>query len=385
MSRLARENVVLWVNYHGTRRPSARSADMRSAISVLSRVARGPKRVDGSLTHFTPLVIPGVAKGPLSSFNRRAVVGQIGRVLRRVAPCRSQPVQLWSFAPDVDYLAGRFDEERCVYYCVDEFSEFDGVDAATTQARERALMRRADVVLVSSKPLYETKSRWHENAHHVPHGVDAEHFARALHPHTPLPDDVARLPRPVMGFFGLVHHWVDVDLIADVARRLPQASFVIIGNTHVDVGRLRKSPNVVLLGRRPYASLPAYCSAFDVGLIPFRQNELTRNVNPIKLREYLAAGLPVVSTPLPEVRRYEPEVTVAADADAFADACLNAARRSHHRDRVRRCRLVSGETWDAVVHRVSSIVMRPSRRPSMQQSSAPCTEACETSARSTSA
>jgi glycosyltransferase involved in cell wall biosynthesis len=134
----------------------------------------------------------------------------------------------------------------------------------------------------------------------VRHGVDFEHFRKALNPATRVPSEIANLPRPIIGFFGLIADWVDIDLMAKVAKRYPQGSLVVLGKATTDVSVLNL-PNVHLLGRKSYADLPAYCKGFDVALMPFRINELTLNANPLKVREYLAAGLPVVSTDIPEV------------------------------------------------------------------------------------
>ena len=120
-----------------------------------------------------------------------------------------------------------------------------------------------------------------------------------------------------MGFFGLIRDWVDLDLLADVARRRPDWHLVLIGDSTIELALYQGLANMHFLGRKPYADLPAYCKEFDAGLVPFKINELTKAVNPIKLREYLAAGLPVVSTPLPEVKACGPWVRIAADAEEF--------------------------------------------------------------------
>src|SRR5262249_58655080 len=120
-----------------------------------------------------------------------------------------------------------------------------------------------------------------------------------------VPEELAKLPKPVLGFFGLVAQWVDLAAIEACARAFANGSVVILGKVAPDVDptSLRSLPNVHFLGRKPYAQLPAYCRGFDVALMPFKLNELTLNANPLKVREYLAAGLPGVSTDIPQVRR----------------------------------------------------------------------------------
>ncbi len=353
MKLLAETNHVVWVNYHGSRRVTASAGDVRTALGRLGEILGGAKPVAPNLTVLTPLVLPLPGSAWARRLNRAMLVRQIRRVLRRLP---SRPVQIWSFAPDVSFLAGRFGEERLVYYCVDEFAAFAGYDAPTIARLERELIERADLVVTTSRRLHASKQPLHERTYLVPHGVDYEHFAAATDPSTAPPDDVANLPRPILGFFGLIQEWVDLDLLTEVARRRPAWSIVLIGEARVERLPTVETGNLHLLGRRPYESLPGYCRAFDVGLIPFRVNELTLNVNPIKLREYLAAGLPVVSTPLPEVAAYEPLVTIADGVEAFIAACERALAERDPQQAARRQEAMRGETWRAKVEHLSDLV-----------------------------
>jgi glycosyltransferase involved in cell wall biosynthesis len=272
--------------------------------------------------------------------NRRLLILQIRRALRRV---RSGPVQVWSFTPDIAYLLGRFGEEKVLYYCVDDHASFTGYNRQQVCRDEEELCRRADLVVTTATALQEAKAPLNPNTILVPHGVDYEHFSRALSNHLPVPADMAGIPRPRLGFFGLIRDWVDVDLLAEVARRRPDWHVVLIGDSTVDLTPYNGLANLHFLGRKPYEDLPAYCRQFDVGLIPFKINELTRAVNPIKLREYLAAGLPVVSTPLPEAKAYGRLVEIADSAGTFADAVDRAL--ADVRQPGERAAAVAGETW----------------------------------------
>ncbi|MCA9255249.1 MAG: glycosyltransferase, partial [Phycisphaerales bacterium] len=318
MNLLSRRNHVIWVNYHASRRPTASVRDFGAIVGKLRQIVAGPRKVHENLTVVTPLVVPMPGSEAAADLNATLLTRQIRSVLKSLP---KRPTQLWSFAPDVDYLCGKFDEEAIVYYCVDEFSQFTGYDAMAILESERHLAARADLTIVTSKQLLATKRPISRRILHAPHGVDVEHFAKAASGDIRVPDDIAELPRPILGFWGLIQDWVDVDLIATVAKRRPDWSIALIGDAATDVGPLESLENVCLLGRRPYEQLPAYAAGIDVGLIPFRINELTRAVNPIKLREYLSAGLPVVATPLPEVADYADFVSIASNTDAFIDAC----------------------------------------------------------------
>lgn len=145
-------------------------------------------------------------------------------------------------------------------------------------------------------------------------------------------------------------------LLAEVARKRPDWHIVMIGDSTVDLAPYRSLPNMHFLGRKPYADLPAYCRQFDVGLIPFKVNELTKAVNPIKLREYLAAGLPVVSTPLPEAKVCAHLIHVGADLSAFAEA-VELALAEHRAACQGRVELMTGETWQLELSRIEGMLL----------------------------
>jgi glycosyltransferase involved in cell wall biosynthesis len=263
---------------------------------------------------------------------------------------------LWTFLPNTVGLVGRLGESRVIYHCVDEYSAFAGVPRAALRRMEETLVRRADLVLASSERLADERRPLNARTHFVSHGVDVAHFARALDPTLVMPPAVADLRRPVVGFFGLIADWVDRDLIAEIARRRPDWTLLLIGKADVDTRSLAALPNVRLLGQKPYAELPAYCRAFDVGIIPFRVDALTVRANPLKLREYLAAGLPVVSSDLPEVRRYAGLVRLAAGPQAFV-AAIEAAlgERSEAQARARVTAMIP-ESWEARVEQISELI-----------------------------
>src|SRR5262249_35144579 len=227
---------------------------------------------------------------------------------------------LWTFLPTTAGLVGRLGESRVIYHCVDEYSAFAGVPRAALRRMEEALVRKADLVVTSSERLAEERRRINARTVFVSHGVDVGHFARALDPALPVPAEARGLARPVIGFFGLIAEWIDLELVRGIARRRGDWTILMIGKATVDTGSLRALPNVRLIGQKRYADLPAYWRAFDVGIIPFRIDELTVRANPLKLRESLAAGLPVVSSDLPEVRKYAGLVCLAAGPEGFVDA-----------------------------------------------------------------
>ena len=357
MRILSRHNDIVWVNYHGTRRPSLTRADLKTGCSVVGRFLKGVRRATPSIIQVTPLVIPGVTQPLLRALHKRLLVAQIRRAVRSIQGARPKPIQVWSFAPDVPYLVGEFGEECFLYYCVDEHSQFEGLDAEAITTAENALMDQADFVVTTSEALLKRKQARRPDAVLVRHGVDFDRFAQAWRSPPPRPRDLASVPGPIIGFFGLIDFWVDVGLIEQVAGLRPDYSFVLIGDCKSNVSRMRQLPNVHLLGRRRNEDLPAYCAAFSAGLLPFARTPMTRNVNPIKMYEYLAAGLPVVSTPLPEAERYLGPITIADTPEEFARACDAAIATVSPATRKAVSATVEGESWESRVELLSDIVM----------------------------
>ncbi|HUP42696.1 MAG TPA: glycoside hydrolase domain-containing protein [Thermoanaerobaculia bacterium] len=361
MVRLARDNRVLWVNSLGCRNPTASARDLRRVAKKLADFLRGRRQVAENLWVTSPLVVPFHGSAAARRFNRWWLAASLRWTCRRLGMKR--PIT-WSFLPSSGDVVGRLGERLVVYQCVDEYSEFTGADAAAISALEARLAARADVVLVSAGPLYESKRRLNRETHLVTHGVELEHFRRALDPATEPPADLgrpaggaARDPeRPVIGFFGLIADWVDLDLVAHLARSRPRWELVLIGQADTDVSGLASLPNVRLLGRRSYDDLPAYCKGFDVAILPFKINELTLAANPLKLREYLAAGLPVVATAIPEAERLAPLVRVGRDREHFLAQLDELVESGATGPREAISRAMDAESWDHKVAEMTAIV-----------------------------
>lgn len=361
MSLLAESNDIVWVNYHGSRKPGWTVSDLTGAIRTLRCAAQGVRRISPTMVQLTPWVIPGAKRPALRRWHERGLVAQIERAVESVDPRRSKPLQVWTFAPDTPFLRGALGEECFVYYCVDEYTRFDGFDSLWIADAERRQIERADLVVTTSEPLLAAKSRLREDVVLVRHGVDHAHFARTWRVPLAPPPELDRIPRPIFGYFGLIHHWVDLELLGEVARRRPEYSFVVLGDARVRTHAAVR-PNVYFLGRRPYSVIPNYCAAFSAGMLLFRQNAMTRHVNPIKMFEYMAAGLPVVSTPLPEAERYPQTIRVAAGAERFAEQCDAVLEDAGSPPRSFVSGLVERETWRSRVETLSELISRRTPR-----------------------
>ena len=342
MRLLAAENRVLWVNSIGYRAPTASRSDLGRAIRKLRAAAEPVREVEPNIFVLSPIAIPAYGKSALRDLNRKFLIFQVRRTMQRLG--FSRPIN-WVFNPAAGLIAGDLGEDEIFYYCVDEYTAFSGVASAALAETEARLLGRANAVFVSAEALFRSKSPANPRTFLVRHGVDHEHFRKALDPATRIPEDIARLPRPILGYFGLIaQDWVDVDLLVRLASAFPGGSLVMLGKCTMEVARLRALPNVHLLGRKPYADLPAYCKGFDVGLIPFPISEVTLNSNPLKAREYLAAGLPVISTAIPEVEILG-LCRVATDAADFAR--LVGEELAHPGPDPARSEMVRSQGWSA--------------------------------------
>lgn len=354
MLSLARENKVLWLNSIAMRRPTFTSGrDLGKIWHKLKSFFRGAEHRAPNLWVVTPIVLPFPHSKLAIAINRYILRATIGYYRRKFG---LRDFQLWTFLPNAVEYVGKLGESLVVYYCTDEWSAFTYLDGRRMSTMERLLMQRADVCFMTAHSLLDSKKDINPNTFLASHGVDYAHFVKALAPATVIPPEVAILAHPIIGFFGLIQEWIDLDLLAAIARRHADWSIVLIGKSVVDTSALESLPNIYLFGRRPYELLPGYCRAFDVGVIPFKVNELTRNVNPIKLREYLSAGLPVVATDLPEVKFCTDQAHIARGPDEFISKLEQAIREDSAEARQQRSDSMRGESWEARVAAVGDAI-----------------------------
>jgi glycosyltransferase involved in cell wall biosynthesis len=345
MRVLARDNRVLWVNAIANRMPTASSKDLSRIYDKLKSFTEPIREVEPNIFVINPLAIPAYGNRAIVNLNQRSLISQIKKAIRKLG---FSDVINMVFNPAAGMIAGKLGESELIYYCVDEYTAFTGSSAL--KDIEEKLFRISDLVIVSAEKLYDSKRHYNPNTHIIRHGTDWRHFRAALDPALPIPSDVAHLPRPIIGFHGLLADWVDYELIKKVAEHFKHGSVVLVGKIAVDAEQkvkiLNEMRNIHFLGRKAYAELPAYCKAFDVALNPFAINELTLSANPLKVREYLAAGLPVVSTDIPEVHVLDDCLVGTDHADFIAKveyALANPKPREAVSDGV------AHESWEAKV------------------------------------
>jgi len=261
---------------------------------------------------------------------------------------------LWYYTPMALAFTDHLTPRAVVYDCMDELSAFKGAPAAL-KARDAELMQRAALVLTGGQSLYEARRHQHANIHPFPSSVDVAHFAQARRM-ARQPADQAGIPRPRLGFFGVIDERMDLALLAGVAEARPDWQVVMLGPVvKIDPDTLPRRPNIHYLGTKRYEELPQYVSGWDVALLPFARNDATRFISPTKTPEYLAAGRPVVSTSIRDVvRPYGQQglVRIADDVPAFVDACA-AAMAEDSAERITVCDAFLRQTsWDGTWSRI---------------------------------
>jgi len=320
MRRIARDRPVLFVNSIGMRMPlPGRSTEFsRRVLRKVKSVLRLVQQPVPDLPNFhvvTPLMLPFYGSATLRALNTRLVRAQVCLLARRIGIDPADAVVFLAIPTAWD-IACSIDARAVLYNRSDLHSAFEEADQQYIASLERQLFAGSDAVLYVSRALMDAeRDQVGARARFLDHGVDLERFgAESLTE----PADLAGIPHPRIGFFGAIDDYtVDVELLAQVAESHPDASLVLIGDATCAMDRLEAMPNVHWLGFRPYVEIPAYGAGFDVALMPWLRNDWIKHSNPIKLKEYLALGLPIVSTDFPEVHHYDDVVAIATDTDDF--------------------------------------------------------------------
>ncbi len=356
MHRLARENRVLFVESLGLRRPQLAARDLRRIRRRLVRGLAPPREAD-SVHVLSPLVLPFHARKLVRAVNRRLLPRLVGRAARSLG--MREPI-LWAYVPQAEVLIDTLRPSLIVYHCVDDIASQAGIDATSFRAAEERFAARADLVLASAPALAARMRTLSRNVLEAPNVADTGLFATALEAG---PRDAAMeaLPAPRIVFTGaIVTTKLDLELLVALARLRPAWSFALVGpvgpgDPRADVSMLAAEPNLHLLGARAYRELPAVLRTADAGLIPYARNELTASIFPMKVYEYLAAGLPVVATPLPALAGVR-EIATAEDAEGVARALDEALAGDSRERRVERSREAASHSWDRRLEEIAAAI-----------------------------
>jgi glycosyltransferase involved in cell wall biosynthesis len=357
MSRLARENRVLFIESLGLRQPQFARRDLARIVRRLRRGLAPPRAVDG-LHVLSPLVLPFHRYRMVRALNGHLLPTLVRRATRRLG-FGASPI-LWAYVPQAEALIDALAPALVIYHCVDDMAAQAGIDAAGFRAAEQRFAARAELVLASAPALASRMRTLSSNVLYAPNVADTELFATALAP-GPLDPALAALPTPRIVFTGaIVQTKLDFDLLIALARARRDWSFALVGpvgpgDPRTDVSGLAGEPNIHLLGPRTYSELPNVLRAADAGLIPYARNQLTESIFPMKVYEYLAAGRPVVSTPLPALQDLA-QVASAPDAEGIAGLLDEALAGDDEERRAERSHMAASHSWERRLQEIEAAI-----------------------------
>ncbi len=365
-ARLSAEHRVLFVESIGARKPSLSSRrDLGKMVRRLHSAVRGTRRCSQNLTVLSPLLIPGLENAAINKLNARLLGFQIGKATADWP--HASPIALWAFTPAFGPAAARMSPALRIYQCVDEHAAYPGAPECM-DSLEEALIMQSDVILTTSRPLFESRRATHPNVVCLPNVADTDLFELVRDGSLRVPQDLIGIRRPIIGFVGNISGFkIDPMLLRRVADINPDKSFVLIGD--VGLGESATSlkpldavPNIHLLGPRHYKDLPRYIKGFDVCMIPFVVNGVTAKCLPMKLFEYMASGKPIVATATPPLLEYADQCYLARDHEEFSSAVQRAleetptGREAHQRvqtarahgwpEQVRQLGRILSDAWD---------------------------------------
>ncbi len=345
---------IVWVNSLGLRRPKLCKRDMiRAAKKLQSMLSRNNAiatdfESSGLKPHIVnPRVIPWPGNPIVRKLNESLLTNLLQPILARND---TRPI-LWTSLPSAADVVGKLGERACIYYCGDDFSALDGVDHKPIEKMEKELVKKADLIIAASHKIAEKFPQ--EKTLILPHGVDFERFS------TPATRANDLGNGPVAGFYGSIAGWFDKQLMLATAQQLPHWRFVLIGPAHTNIKELTDQPNIEWLGPRAHKELAQYSQHWDVGILPFKNNAQIQACNPLKLREYLAAGQPIVSTRYPAINDYSNLVNIAEESPlSFSNKIEQAYLANKKGDSLLRQASVKQESWQQKAKQLKDIIER---------------------------
>lgn len=363
MSRFARCNKVLYVE------PSIDLRSFRQALrqttfkwtDLWRDLKQNPVRQvrDNLYIFHSPIPISG--RRPFDRMTRFIWKRHLASAMRKLG---FHPPIVWLSRPNMVSLTTGFGATLVIYHVVDEYQAYLGEDREARrqqQVLEQRLLKSVGLVIVVSEKLLTAKRAFNEHTYLVPNGVDAQAYMQALHSHAPLPPDIAGLPKPVIGYSGLIAARLNLDWLHHLAIRRPDWSIALVGAVDDrrcadELVQLRQLKNVYFLGRKTIDQVPHYVRAFDVCLIPYRVDERAQHASPLKLYDYLATGKPIVTTDFAAAGQFKECVRIAGTQEEFVRQIAEALSE-HDADLFRaRQRIAVENTWDVRVEQLSAIL-----------------------------
>jgi len=352
MRLLADRNRILYVNALGSRNVSLKLSQCGFYLRRIKRLFQPNQAVSENAMVCNPLIIPFVYSNLATKLNRGLLRAQFQRLLHKI---NYRKYILWVGTPTAALFLDLFDPSLTIYNPVDRYYAFSFVNGDKVRTYEQIIASKADAIICTAEAIRTDLLPYNKDTFTVNHGVDIDHFHSALKSQT-IPEDIANIQQPIIGFFGGLDEWVNFRLIRKVAYRYPNASVVLIGGKTTYSAQIEDIPNVHLLGYKNFNELPLYLKQFTVCLIPYIINERLIAVDPVKLREYLSMGKAVVSVDLPEVRKLENLVSIGREEEEFVEMVGRAMGENSPSLVEARIRAARQSEWPVKMAEISKIV-----------------------------
>lgn len=345
MGRFARMGTTVYVNSIVMQKPNLQEGKkfLQKVLRKVKSIAKGLQKSNTGFWVYSTFSLPVHHIFWLRPINDILLQLQLQRVIYQLGI--RVPI-VWVACPAACEVALKMKKIKLVYQRTDNFEEYPNVDANIIRSYDRKLKITADLTIFVSKMLFDTESIQCKNALYLDHGVDYDMFALAEQD-LYKPEDITHIPKPIVGFFGNIDdHIFDMPFTEKLIDLMPKMSFVFVGKGLSDMSTLKSRNNVWLLGQKPYEKVPHYGKCFDVAIMPWRQNRWIEACNPIKLKEYLALGKPIVSTPFPELDKYLDLVCIANTPKDFSHCIVKALSENNLQRIEARRKKVQNDTWD---------------------------------------
>ena len=346
MRQFAKKNTSLYVNSIVMQKPNLKEGGRfgKRLLRKLKSIKTGLKKSDAGFWVYSPFTMPVHHLAWARPLNKKILEYQIRSVSHKLGI--KKPVVLVA-CPAACEVALSMEKTRLIYQRTDRFEEYPNVDNETIKRYDRQLKANADLTIFVSSSLFNEESKECKNAIFLDHGVDFDLFASA-ETIEQKPTEMQDMKKPVVGFFGDIEdHLLDFALIQKIVDSLPEMNFVFIGTVMSDCSKWNSRENVWLLGKKPYEQIPHYGKCFDVAIMPWVQTRWIDVCNPIKLKEYLALGKPVVSTPFAELQKYHDVVYEAKTADDFVSSIKKALSEDNPELIKKRRERIKNATWSS--------------------------------------
>lgn len=355
MKQLAKDSKVLFVNSLGMRIPSLRKDPnaAKKIVRKLRSMLRFLRKAEDGMWVLSPISLPlGSRAG--RKLNAFSVFLQVKLVA--VLLGFKEPVLYIGCPPALEVAKRLGRRQFLIYERTDVFEEMTGGNKHYLVSLNNELIETADLVLYVNKALWEEGVKKNKNSLLIGHGVDFDFFANAAKSKH-IPEDITKIARPIVGFYGdFCERTSDMELLEYVVERLPNLSFVFIGSISADISRFNRFGNVYFFGRKSYKEIPNYGKEFDVAIMPWNNSKWIEFCNPVKIKEFLALGKPVVSTYYPEIEPYSDVVYVARDYDGFVSCIRKAVEERDLAKAKERQERVRNETWDSKVEQIRAAI-----------------------------